>query len=541
MTERREPHNSKDTVELAEGPHRKIVPGVVTAVVVIGIVGVTLYVLQSATDSIIGTDGYFHIKYSYLMSHGHGMMRRLPWLYYTIHRDFYRDHHFLQHILYIPFTFGDLRLGAKLAAWLFGTLAMAAFYLVAARRGKAAAVILTLILLGSSRIFLTRIMMPRVMSMSMLALLLVFHTIMARRYRCLAAVMFGYVWLYDGFVLAILAMLCFFIADLMVTGTCRWRMLAWGFGGTIAGILINPYFPQNVGSYAFNFWRTATSAQLIKGTGGEWRPYNSWYLLHSARIVWIALGVGLVMAVLCRKPRRETVGLLLMALFVTVLAMKARRHMDIWAPIALLFVAHVWSDFWEEHRERSPHRTLKWRWLATALLAGLVAFTPSLCYAQWQKCHGERPFAYYKGAAEYLLRYAQSRTIVFNTDWDDFPYLFFFNSRTYYVVGLDQLYMAQFDQRLFDLWKAIRDGSVENPSRVIREEFGAEYVVVDVAGKQRVLFGYRAAADPNMRKVFQDSYCAVYRIVPSVVGHPVRADACGQASLVAHSVVSSVP
>jgi len=492
-----------------EGAGRRPAVDIATAVAVIAVVGVIYWVLQFATDSIIGTDGYFHIKFSYLMSHGYGLIRRLPWLYFTIHRDYYRDHHFLQHVLYIPFTFGDLRLGAKLAAWLFGTLAVAVFYLVAARRGKAVAVIMTLVLMGSSIRFLTRTMMPRVTSMSLLAL-------MARRRRWLAGIMFGYVWLYDGFILGVFAILCFFVAGLAVERRADWRTLAWGLGGVVAAVVINPYFPHNIGSYLFNLQRSAGEAQLIKGTGWEWRPFDSWYLLRSTRAVWMAFGLGLTLAALCRRPRRETLGLLLMGLLGAALAMKARRHVAIFAPLALLFVAYAWSDFWQEQQERSPGGLRRWRLAATAALAGLVVFTPFTLREQWQRMRNERAFAYYRGAAEYLRLHADPKTIVFNTDWDDFPYLFFFNSQNYYVVGLDQLYMKRFDERLFNLWNAVREGKVENPSQVIQQEFGAEYVVVDVAGKGRLPFIFRADSDGRMRRVYEDQYCLVYRIVPSL-------------------------
>jgi len=513
LKDRRKPPPGEANQETGEGAPRNAWLSAAVAVGVIGLVAVAFYCLQFATDAIIGTDGYFHIKYSYLMSHGHGLIRRLPWLYYTIHRDYYRDHHFLQHVLYIPFTFGDLRLGAKIGAWLFATTAMALFYLVAARRGRAMAAILTLILLGAHGVFLVRLMMPRVMSLSLCALLLVLQALIARRSRWLAGILFAYVWLYDGFVLGVFALVCFVLAERWVEGRWNWRLLAWGLGGTLAGMVLNPYFPRNLASYAFNFQRTATAAQLIKGTGMEWRPLSTWHLLSQAKGIWMILIVGIVAAALCRKPRRGTVGLLLLSLLGTALVMKARRHLDIWAPVSLLFMAHAWADLWEEVRERDPDRRPIWRWVTTALVAGIVVFTPFVYAARWRKTHKERDFAYYRGAAEFLLKHAEPRTVVFNTDWDDFPYLFFFNSRNYYVLGLDQLYMARYDADLFQLWRDISTGKQANPSRAIREKFGARYAVVDAAGQQRMAFMVRASFDENMRQVYQDRYCVVYEIL----------------------------
>ena len=59
--------------------------------------------LQFSTNKIADRDGYFHIKFSQLMRE-HGIIYKLPWMQFAIFKDYFRDHHFLQHILYMPFT-----------------------------------------------------------------------------------------------------------------------------------------------------------------------------------------------------------------------------------------------------------------------------------------------------------------------------------------------------------------------------------------------------------------------------------------------------
>jgi hypothetical protein len=150
--------------------------------------------------------------------------------------------------------------------------------------------------------------------------------------------------------------------------------------------------------------------------------------------------------------------------------------------------------------------------VATIALASLVVFSPFVYASRRHRISGARTFDYYKGASEYLLHNSKPKTVVFNTDWDDFPYLFFFNSENYYVLGLDQLYMERYDPQLFALWRGVCEGRVSNPSRVIRQRFGAEYVVVDVAGNERGGFIAQAEEDKGMQPVFEDRYCTVYRI-----------------------------
>ena len=86
--------------------------------------------IQWSTTSIIGVDGHFHIKFA-------DSMRRniipapiyFPWLPLTILNPAqFTDHHLLFHVLLEPFTLLDLRVGAKLAAASFASIAALVIY-----------------------------------------------------------------------------------------------------------------------------------------------------------------------------------------------------------------------------------------------------------------------------------------------------------------------------------------------------------------------------------------------------------------------------
>lgn len=40
--------------------------------------------------------------------------------------------------------------------------------------------------------------------------------------------------------------------------------------------------------------------------------------------------------------------------------------------------------------------------------------------------------------------------MVFQTNWDDFPRLFFYNSASVYTAGLDPTYLQLYDAELYD-------------------------------------------------------------------------------------------
>jgi hypothetical protein len=85
-------------------------------------------VIQFGTVDLPDNDGFYHIKLAYLMR-TESLKPDFTWLPLSILnvREFY-DHHFLYHVLLTPFTFGDLRNGAKWSAVIFSSLAFLAVW-----------------------------------------------------------------------------------------------------------------------------------------------------------------------------------------------------------------------------------------------------------------------------------------------------------------------------------------------------------------------------------------------------------------------------
>ena len=141
------------------------------------------------------------------------------------------------------------------------------------------------------------------------------------------------------------------------------------------------------------------------------------------------------------------------------------------------------------------------------------AFTPVAFAQELRSLARERPYEFYEGAARYLRGAAQPGTLVFTGSWDDFPFMFFFNSDCYYVVGLDKLYMKRYDAALFKLWTEITSGSkFRRPSRPIHEKFGAKYLLVNA--REEKLLDVAARMDGNLKEEYRDQYCAVFRVIP---------------------------
>ena len=137
--------------------------------------------IEFASPDLPDNDGFYHIKLAWLMR-TEGLKPDFPYLPLSIlnEREFY-DHHFLFHAALIPFTFGDLRTGAKWAAVAFASLAFLAVWYLFHRQRVPLAWLWALALLGISDAFLYRMSITRAQSLSLAVLALAVWAIAGRQ------------------------------------------------------------------------------------------------------------------------------------------------------------------------------------------------------------------------------------------------------------------------------------------------------------------------------------------------------------------------
>jgi len=125
-----------------------------------------LALVQFSTPDLPDNDGFYHIKMAYIMR-TEGLKPAFPWLPLTIlNQAEFSDHHFLSHTALIPFTFGDLRLGAKWSAVFFASLAFLSIWNLLKNARVQYAPLWALGLLAISEAFIYRMSITRAQSLS---------------------------------------------------------------------------------------------------------------------------------------------------------------------------------------------------------------------------------------------------------------------------------------------------------------------------------------------------------------------------------------
>ena len=508
----------------------------------------TVYsLIQGATQNIIGIDGYYHVKVALLMrEQGWRLLAPLdfPWLQLTIlGPGRYTDHHFLFHVLQAPFTFGDPRIGAKMAAVLFAVLGLYTTYHFLARFGVRYPLLWIGVILACAPIFLWRQSMARTQSLSLLLIVLGLWALFAGRPRLLLPVGFAAAWLFNGFFFVIGAPLAAVLVSLTYLAARRWWVrdvsptpgprlsfavaaLAWTLLGLGLGLLLHPYFPRNVEFAFFHLLPKAVPAEQASVTvGQEWYPYtlNGFVVRAGPSAVLTVLGLVPIFHQLAQRrwPDWRTLVLSILALGFLAMVARSQRLIEYYPAFAIMFCAWSWS-----HAAGTLAAVVglaRWclsdqlyRWLgrllpAAPFLAAILlvpSITTSTLVASRQADEGP-DWDTYRDGALWLASNTPAGSRVFTTGWDDFPHMFFWNTHNTYLVGLDPTYTSIEDPEGYQLWRSITQGRVAAPSRQILGRFGSSYVLTDL---QHERFIQVANADPGLERVLRTRTVVIYRV-----------------------------
>jgi hypothetical protein len=512
------------------GPLGALRPGQITLLALAagaGLLAVCLGFLaavQFSTPNLVGNDGYYHIKLAGLMRE-QGLKPEFVWLPLTIlSPEQFVDHHFLFHVLLIPFSFGDLILGAKWASVVFAASAFAALGWLLHRQKVPYAALWTIAGLVVSEAFIYRMSMARAQSLSLTILILALGWLLSGQSRRLMPLGFLYVWLYDAFPLLLVVCACYVAAVWLLDGRLRLAPLGYAGAGIGLGLLINPYFPDNLLFIGRHLLPKLTEATSIS-VGNEWFPYDTAQLVRNSGLALMAFASGaLALGLGRRRMGVSTATALFFGLVLGLMLFQARRFVEYFPPFALIFAALAWSPVFlrpglagaegRADSETGPpdqQGSFLWRKIGVAAIAvGVLAVGLwANLEASQVSVRASRSSQRFQAAADWLERHSPEGSLVFQTDWDDFPRLFFYNTHNTYTIGLDPTYLQLQDARLYDLWVDLTQGRAEDLSASIRESFGADYALSDLDHER---FLEAAAEDPQMREVYRDEFAVVFAV-----------------------------
>jgi hypothetical protein len=517
---------------------------IVQFVVGVIVIGLIFWWLQFSTPAICcgDFDGYYHVKWSRMLwesIRSHSFPPAFPWLpLTTLNPKDYVDHHLLFHILQIPFTrLRDLRLGAKVGSTIFATLAVVSCYWLLVRYRIRYLLVWLIALLACSAPFLYRLNMAKAPPLAIIYLIVGIYLLFVKKYWPLALLAVIFTLTYDMFVLLIVATAIWVIVIAWTERRLEWRPLVWVVLGTAAGLVINPYFPHNLYLLYEHLKIKLTASDFSTKVGSEWYPYDSWEFLGNSVVACVAMVVGYVAFDLGERKRSHyPLFFLLFSTALLVMTARWRRIAEYWPPFAVLFSAfslQPWLEgtrsaftrlppdvldelrpFLDRDDDPIPPRETEQQELTRTIAVAAVAVVLALALffnlrVTAKDIASSEPHEYYKGGADWMRANIPPRQIVFNTDWDDFPRLFYYDETHYYVSGLDPTYLFDKNPDLSRLYERITLGKEEDPGPLIRDRFGARYVFTDNVHHD---FFTNAKESGWFEIVYEDPQCTIMHI-----------------------------
>ena len=513
----------------------------------VGAVAITLvfWLLQQQTQAICcgDFDGYYHIKWARLLWDNMRARHFAPaftWLpLTTLNPRDYADHHWLFHVLLIPFTwFRDLQTGAKVAAIVFASFGVFSCYWLVVRYEIRYRLIWLLALLASSAPFLYRLNMTKAPPFAIIFSVIGIYLLFEKKYWPLLPLAFVFTLTYDMFVLLIVTAVIWTIVIGWTEERFEWRPIVWVLLGVAAGLVINPYFPHNL----YLFWEHArvkiTANDFTTKVGQEWYPYDTREFLVNCYVALAAMLAGyLAFDWSDRKRAERPLFFLIFSTLLLLMTARWKRFAEYFPPFAILFAAFTLEQYWrgrtvfthlpqdvmadlqpflDRHepaaREKEKQHEETWKIIKAAFVAlalGLALFFN--VYRTAKDISESDPRDYYAKGAAWMRANIPAGQVVFNTDWDDFPRLFYYDPTHVYVSGLDPTYLLDKNAELSKLYERITTGEEEDPGPLIRDRFGATWVFSDNT-KDHDSFYDNALRSGWFDRVYEDSDCSVLHL-----------------------------
>ncbi len=445
-------------------------------------------------------DDYYHIRYSQMLRE-HGLYREFPWLKYTVFNKRFYDLHFLYHVLLIPFTFGNLIIAGKIAGIFFACISSILLFFILNRYRIEYPIFWSLLFILGSTFFLPRLLSTRPISVSIIFLIMGTYLLFERKYIWVSVLSYLFVLTYSAFPIFIVVVVVYTVTYLFYYKKLELRPLLFCLMGVAAGLLINPYFPANLKILYIDIIKTTLFRSGLE-PNLEWLPLSSWSLLTSSWGIFLIFST-VILLLLTKKERQHS--FMTVFLFVQSMAflfgyLKYTRGIDQFVPYAVLFCAFAFSDLKIELTKA----------LKIGMLIIVLLFIGNYSYLA-VKNFRSRPILDSSGSAEWLRENTPEGSEVFIANYGAFAELFFYNQHNVYTLGLDSMYMKEYDERLHNLYQdAIwlrRD-----PYPIIKREFGAPYIHVENVSRSINFYRYLRSRADQYSLVYKDDFSAIFEV-----------------------------
>jgi hypothetical protein len=187
-------------------------------------------------------------------------------------------------------------------------------------------------------------------------------------------------------------------------------------------------------------------------------------------------------------------------------------------PFLLLFKASAWTNIIKKigFAKISNYINSLVKWQKIYLWTCLSIFTIILLPNIYKKIleteiPDTNPIDKYQASTNWLKNNTEKQSTIMHADWDQWPMLFYYNDRNYYITGLDFSFMYFYNPTLQKKYTDITKGDLkDNLAQEIKKNFGAQYILLEKTRHAKL--NENIKKDQKIFLVFEDQYFLIYKI-----------------------------
>lgn len=294
------------------------------------------------------------------------------------------------------------------------------------------------------------------------------------------------------------------------------------FSGLTSGLIINPYFPHNLKFYYHQIYQIAVVNFHTKfGVGSEWYPYDPIVLYKNLFLFFIILLTAIALFFVCNKKQdSKSWSLFLVTGFFFLYTIKARRTVEYFVPFSVLFIAFVYDNIfekksWAELEQKFKDFFSQTQRMVLITLTGLIVFiAPYFIYHDLVSIRQQLrhlKFDHLQKVSQWFKENVPPGTTIFNTNWDEFGFLFYYNSNNYYITGLDQTFMYAYNPALLELYVDIAQGiNVINLKGNLKNKFNSDYILLSKE-RNKKFYDNLTHLKKDFELVYEDEEASVFK------------------------------
>ena len=433
-----------------------------------------IFLIQLSTPGFVGIDPYYYLKISELTMQ-RGILKEFPWMQTSIWKNKFVNKEFLFHVYLMPFIyiFPNLMIAGKVAISVLGGVLFTLFYRFLKQFQVPHSFIWTLIAFGVNYIFVQRVCMVRPHVLSLILILLFIESLWTENPWKVLIISLIYPLTYTAAHFLIFIAIIYVAVLWIHQRVLKINLLLLTFVGVVGGLVLHPQFPNNLET-----WYVQNALLPVFNWGNK---QEFWFVSEVKSLpVWAFIGVNSItlllfsITVVVLILNRRNLSSLFLFIFILAsvflgMTIFAIRFVEYWVPFTVLACAlGIYA------LKQSKLATLKTA--VTVGHIGLISFS-GLMYVLTMLLLPLRFPIELEDTGHWLKVNAPEKAIVFTANWSDFPQLFYFNAQNYYLFGLDPVYCYAYDADVWNRWVALVSGQSKNPSKEIKDVFGANYVL----------------------------------------------------------------